>query len=119
MNVISQKNLRLKSSNRHLRIATGLHLALKNCGKHRCVGGKDDVTEDGWHGLSYVKSAGRLSRRSNLKALMKQYLASTHFSFVLETRQLHRTDQKRPDNLTLVTLAVGMQLLWDKIHPSL
>ena len=114
MNVIPHKNLRVKSSNQHLRIATGLHLALKNYRKHRCNGGKDDVTEDGWHGLFCVKSAGRLSRHSNLKALIMQNLASTHFSSVLEPRQLHRTDQKRPDNLTLVISAAGMQLLWNK-----
>ena len=72
-----------------------------------------DVTEDGWHGLSCLKSAGRFSRHSNLNALIKQSLSSTHIPSVLEPRHLYRTDQKRPDGLTLVPWADGKQLLWD------
>ena len=71
-----------------------------------------DVTEDGWHGLSCLKSAGRLSRHSNLNDLIKQSLSSTHYPSVLEPRHLYRTDQKRPDGLTLHPWAVGKQLLW-------
>ena len=71
-----------------------------------------DVTEDGWHGLSCLKSAGRFSRHSNLNALIKQSLSSTHIP-VLEPRHIYRTDQKRPDDLTLVPWADGKQLLWD------
>ena len=72
-----------------------------------------DVTEDGWHGLSCLKSAGRFSRHSNLNAPIKQSLSSTHIPSVLEPRHLYRTDQKRPDGLTAVPWAVGKQLLWD------
>ena len=100
LNVIPCKNLRLKLSNQQIRIAIGLRL------------GKD-VTEDGWHGLSCLKSAGRFSRHSNLNALIKQSLSSTHIPSVLEPRHLYRTDQKRPDGLTLVPWADAKQLLWD------
>ena len=72
-----------------------------------------DVFEDRWHGLSFLKSAGRFSRHSNLNALIKQILSSTNIPSVLEPRHLYRTDQKRPDGLTLVPWAVGKQLLWD------
>ena len=51
--------------------------------------------------------------RSSLNALLKQSLASTHIFTVLEPRHLHRTDQKRPDGLTLVPRAHGRQLLCD------
>ena len=112
LNVIPCKNLRLKLSNQQLRIAIGLRLGSKICERHKCVCGKD-VTEDGWHGLSCLKSAGRFSRQSNLNALIKQSLSSIHILSVLEPRHLYRTDQKRPDNLTLVPWAVGKQLLWD------
>ena len=67
----------------------------------------------GWHGLSCLKSAGRFSRHSNLNALIKQSLSSTHIPSVLQQRHLYRTDQKRPDGLTFVPWAVGKQLLWD------
>ena len=75
-----------------------------------------DVTEDGWHDFSCLKSAGRFSRHSNLNALINQCLFPTHIPSVLEPRHLSRTDQKRPDGLTLVPWAVGFlgkQLLWD------
>ena len=49
----------------------------------------------------------------NLNALIKQSLSSTRIPSVLEPRHLYRTDQKRPDGLTLVPWAVGKQLLWD------
>ena len=112
LNVIPCQNLRLKLSNQQPRIAIGLRLGSKIYEKPRCVCGTD-LTEDGWHGLSCVKSAGRSSRLSNLKDLVKQSLVSTHIQSVLEPRYLHRTDQKRPDGLTLVPWACGRQILWD------
>ena len=100
LNVIPCKNLRLKLSNQQLRIAIGLRLGSKICERHKCVGGKD-VTEDGWHGLSCLKSAGRFSRHSNLNALIKQSLSSAHIPSVLEPRHLYRTDQKRPAGISI------------------
>ena len=112
LNVIPYKNLRLKLSKEQLRIAIGLRLGSKICERHKCVRGKD-VIEDSWHGISCLKSAGRFSRHSNLNAIIKQSLSSPHIPSVLETRHLYRTDQKRPDVLTLVSWAAGKQFLWD------
>ena len=81
LNVIPCKNLLLKRSNQQLRIAIGLRLGSKICERHKCVCGKD-VTEDGWHGLSCLKSARRFSRHSNLNALIKQSLSSTRIPSV-------------------------------------
>ena len=89
----------------------GLRLVSKICELHKSVCGKD-VTEDGWHGLSCLRSAGRFSRHSDLNSLIKQSLFSTHFPSVLEPRHLYMTDKKQPDGLTLVPWAVGKQLLW-------
>ena len=72
-----------------------------------------DVTEDGWHALSCLKSAGRFSRHSNVNALIKQSLSSNHIPSVLEPRHLYRTDPKQPDSLMLVPWTVGKQLMWD------
>ena len=94
LNVIPCKNLRLKLSNQQLRIAIGLRLGSKICELHKCVCGKD-VTEDGWLGLSCLKSAGRFSRHSNLNALVKQSLSSTHIPSVLEPRHLDRSEATR------------------------
>ena len=109
--------------NQQLRIAIGLSLGSKNCEKIRCVCGKD-VTEDGWHGLSCFKRAERFSKHSSLHDLTKQSLASTHLPSVLEPPHLHRTDQKRPDGLTLLLWAVGRELLRhvtviDSLAPSI
>ena len=82
LNVIPCKNLRLKLSNQQLRIAIRLRLGSKLCERHKCVRRKD-VAEDGWHGLSCLNSAGRFSRHSNLNALIKQSLSSTHIPSVL------------------------------------
>ena len=72
-----------------------------------------DATKDGWHGHSCLKIAGRFSRHSNLNALIDLSFSSFHIWSVLEPRHLYRTDQKRPEGLTLVPWAVGKQLLWD------
>ena len=48
-----------------------------------------------------------------MNALKKQSLSSSHTPSVSEPRHLYRTDQKRPDGLTLVPCAVGKKLLWD------
>ena len=46
-------------------------------------------------------------------SLIKQSLSFTHIPSVLEPRHLYRTDQKRPDGLTLNPWAVAKQLLRD------
>ena len=50
---------------------------------------------------------------SNLNALIKRRLSSFNIPSVLDPRHLCRTGQKRPEGLTLVSWAVGKQLLWD------
>ena len=112
LNVIPCKKLRLKLSNQQLRIAIGLRLGSKTCERHKCVCGKY-VTDDGWYGPSCLIRAGRFARHSNLNALIKQNLSSAHIPSALEPRHLYRTDQMRPDSLTLVPWAVGKQPLWD------
>ena len=98
--------------NQQLRIAKKIYACADIYERHKCVCGKD-VTEYGWHGLSCSKKAARFSRHSNLNALIKQSLSSIHIPSDLEPRHLYRTNQKRPDGLTLVPWAFGKQLLWD------
>ena len=109
LNVIPCKNLRLKLSNQQLRNVKGLRLGSKICERHKCVRGKD-VTEDGWHGLSCLKSAGRFSRHSNLKALFKTESIIYSHSVCFRTTTLL---QDRSEATRLVPWADGMQLLWD------
>ena len=51
-------------------------------------------------------------------ALIKQSLSSAHIPSFLEPRPLYKTDQKRPDGLTLVPWAAGKQLMWDRFNPG-
>ena len=104
LNAITCKNLKLKLSNQPLRITIVLQIVSKIC---EC---RKDVTKDGWQCLSCLKSAGRISRHSDLNAFIKQSLSSTHLPSVLKPRNLYRTDQKRPDGMTLVPWAVGKSL---------
>ena len=65
-------------------------------------------------GISSLTRAGSFSRHSYLNGVIKQNLSPTHIPFVSEPRRhLYRTDQKRPDGLTLVPWAVGKYFLWD------
>ena len=71
------------------------------------------VEENGHHGLSCARSAGRFSRHHNLNTLVKQALSSIKVLSILEPYGLTRTDGKRPDGITLAPWGEGKQLVWD------
>ena len=89
-----------------------LRLGAKICEKHTCRCGKL-VEENGHHGLSCTRSAGRFSRHHNLNVLVKQALSSIKVPSVLEPNGLTRSDGKRPDGVTLAPWEEGKQLVWD------
>ena len=62
-------------TDQQLRISLSLRLGSKICEKHTCRCGKL-VEENGHHGLSCARSAGRFSRHHNLNTLVKQALSS-------------------------------------------
>ena len=111
LNVVPSKNLGLKLTDQQLRISLSLRLGAKICEKHTCRCGKL-VEENGHHGLSCARSAGRFSRHHSLNTLVKQALSSIKVSSILEPNELTRTDGKRPDGVTLAR-EEGKQLLWD------
>ncbi|XP_047996131.1 uncharacterized protein LOC125233995 [Leguminivora glycinivorella] len=98
--------------NDSLRIAVALRLGCKVCEAHRCVCGVM-VEEDGHHGLSCLKCAGRFSRHHAINDAIRRALVSANVPCVLEPPGLCRTDGKRPDGLTLVPWQKGRCLLWD------
>ena len=61
LNVVPSKNLGLKLTDQQLRISLSLRLGAKICEKHTCRCGKL-VEENGHHGISCTRSAGRFSR---------------------------------------------------------
>ena len=112
LNVVPSKNLGLKLTDQQLRISLSLRLGSKICEKHTCRCGKL-VEENGHHGLSCARSAGRFSRHHNLNTLVKQALSSIKVPSILEPYGLTRTDGKRPDGITLAPWEEGKQLVWD------
>ena len=110
--IVQKTNFEVLPRTQQRKFAIGHCLGSKISEKNGYGCGKD-VFEDGRDGLSSLKIAGRFPRRSNFNALIKQNLASTQLSTVLEPRHLHRTNQMRPDSLTLFPWAVGRQLLWE------
>ena len=85
LNVVPCKNLGLKLDDQQLRISIGLRLGANICVTHTCHCGKR-VEQDGLHGLSCTKSAGRFSRHATLNSLIKQTLGSLDLPSVLEPR---------------------------------
>ena len=71
------------------------------------------MEENGHHGLSCARSAGRFSRHHNLNTLLKQALSSIKVPSNLEPNGLTPTDGKRPDGITLAPWKEGKQLVWD------
>ncbi|XP_073944805.1 uncharacterized protein [Choristoneura fumiferana] len=98
--------------NDSLRIAVALRLGCKVCERHRCVCGVM-VEEDGHHGLSCQRCAGRFSRHHCINGLIGRAMVQANVPCVLEPPGLSRSDGKRPDGLTLVPWQRGRCLLWD------
>lgn len=82
------------------------------CEPHRCICGVM-VEENGHHGLSCQRSAGRFSRHHSINDIVRRAMVSVNIPCVLEPPGLSRTDGKRPDGLTLVPWRRGRCLLWD------
>ena len=90
-----------------MRISLSLRLSGKICEKHTCRCDKL-VEENGRHGLSCARSAGRFSRHHNLNTLVKQALSSIKVPSILEPNGPNRTD-----GITLAPWEEGKQLVWD------
>ena len=112
LNVVPSKNLDLKLTDQQLRISLSLRLGAKICEKHTCRCGKL-VEENGNHGLSCARIAGRFSKHHNLNTLVNQALSSIKVPSILEPNGLTRTDGKRPDGNTLPPWEEGKHLVWD------
>ncbi|XP_063385543.1 uncharacterized protein LOC134671614 [Cydia fagiglandana] len=98
--------------NDSLRIAVALRLGAKVCEPHRCGCGAW-VAENGHHGLSCRRCAGRFPRHHSINEIVRRAMVSANVPCVLEPPGLSRTDGKRPDGLTLVPWRRGRCLLWD------
>lgn len=96
-----------------VRVAVALRLGAPICEPHRCYHCDHPVDQLGHHGLSCIKSAGRLPRHSLLNDVVRRSLASAGFPAILEPVGLDRGDGKRPDGLTVFPFQDGKCLTWD------
>ena len=106
-------NLGLHLDEESVRVAVALRLGAAVCAEHACrlCGRKVDAL--GHHGLSCLRSAGRLPRHAHLNEVVRRGLVSAGIPAILEPVGLDRGDGKRPDGLTLFPYSGGMCLIWD------
>jgi len=112
LEALPSSNLGTLLDNHTLRIATSLTLGSKICESHTCICGFQ-VEENGLHGLSCLKSAGRRSRHDSINDLIKRSLVSAGFPSVLEPIGTCLEDGKRTDGMTMIRWSKGKALLWD------
>ncbi|KAI5643831.1 hypothetical protein NE865_04007 [Phthorimaea operculella] len=93
-------------------LSVGLRLGSSINRPHRCVCGVS-VSEQGHHGLSCARSAGRIPRHATLNDVIKRALATAGVPSILEPNGIIRADGKRPDGMTLVPWKSGRCLVWD------
>ncbi|XP_059062408.1 uncharacterized protein LOC131855180 [Achroia grisella] len=109
-NILSHTGMLL--DNCTLTLAVGLRLGAKLNQPHRCNCGAT-VDELGHHGLSCMRSAGRIPRHAMINTIIHRALATAQIPAVLEPSGIVREDGKRPDGMTLVPWKLGKCLVWD------
>ncbi|XP_052757454.1 uncharacterized protein LOC128202180 [Galleria mellonella] len=98
--------------NATFRLSISLRLGAKTNAPHYCRCG-DNVSALGHHGLSCLKSAGRLLRHSAINDILRRALVTAGVPAILEPPGLIRDDGKRPDGMSLVPWRMGRPLVWD------
>ena len=96
----------LRMSNETIRVAVGLRLGAKLYEPHQCNCGAL-VYARGLHGLSCRRSAGRHAMYSLLNDTIWHALNTAGVQPTKEPTGLLRSDGKRPDGATLISLAKG------------
>jgi hypothetical protein len=100
-----------------LRIGIGLRLGAPLVRPHKCVCGAE-VEENGHHGLSCRRSAGRHRRHALANDVIVRAIRSVDVHAELEPPRLLRDDLKRPDGATLDPWNRGKYLVWDFTCPD-
>jgi hypothetical protein len=94
-----------------LQIVVALRIGSEICRPHICICGSQ--VDKYHHGLSCLKSAGRIPRHSALNDILKRTFSSVNIPCIIEPHGLLREDGKRPDEITLIPWKRGRTLDWD------
>ncbi len=112
LDVLPCKSLGTVVDDNSFRIIVALRLGCRICMPHRCSCG-ELVDSQGLHGLSCIKSVGRLYRHRELNLLIQRALSSINTPACLEPIGLARADGKRVDGMTMIPWSKGEHLIWD------
>ena len=112
LQALPSSNLGLLLDAESVRIAVALRLGAPICEPHKCRCGRQ-VNSLGHHGLSCLKSAGRIPRHASLNDIVKRSLNATGLPSWLEPVGLNSGDGKRPDGITVFPFTGGKSLCWD------
>ena len=112
MNALPITSCGLRLDDRAVSIAVGLRLGLDLCAPHVCPCGVL-VDSKGTHGLSCKRSFGRSTRHNILNDLVHRTLIRALVPSVREPAGLSRSDNKRPDGVSLTAWHRGKLLAWD------
>jgi len=107
----------LKLDDRALSIAIGLRVGANIVGNHKCKCGAQ-VLQNGHHGLSCRRSAGRHYRHDAINDIIVRALRSAAIPASREPAGLIRGDGKRPDGVSLIPWLRGQCMAWDATCPD-
>ena len=99
----------LRMTNETIRISTGMRLGISICEPHLFRCGKQ-VESRSIHGLSCRHSAARISRHNMVNDIV--WRAMPAIPAAREPPGLLRSDNKRPDGVTLIPWKQGKCLAW-------
>ena len=110
----------LRMDNEAIRVAIDLRLGAALCVSRKCQHCGELVDTSGTHGLSCVRSQGRIPRHADLNQLIHRALSSIKVPCTLEPRGLSCSDGRRPDGISLIPWSQGRAVIWDvTIHDTL
>jgi hypothetical protein len=112
LHAFPSKNIGTCLDKQDFQTSVGLRLGCRLFENHICSR-CSMPNETGFHGLSCVKSLGRIPRHNELNSIIQRALSSAHFHCTLEPNGLSRDDGKRPDGATLIPWSKGQRLIWD------
>lgn len=112
LNAIPAEGLGLKLDNASIRICVGLRLGAPICQPLSCPCG-GVIDKQGRHPLSCKFSKGRHPRHSHSNDIIKRAMGSVDIPAILEPQGLSKTDNERPDGLSLFPWKSGKCVVWD------
>ena len=107
----------LRMTDETIRVATGMRLGTHICEPHVCPCGSW-VESRGTHCLSCRHSAARIARHNAINDIIWRAFQRAKIPATKEPSNLMRTDNKRPDGVTLVPWKQGKCLAWDVTMPD-